>query len=74
MLSFNFSSCLEGVPLEFFKKLGYCSWLSRIVLCTKSYCCLWILHKVLVCLGSVNPMMLTHIQVLVRQELCRLYT
>ena len=30
--SFNFS-CLEGVPLEVFKKLGYCSWLSRIVLC-----------------------------------------
>ena len=36
MLSFNFSTCLEGVPLEVFKKLGYCSWISRIVLCTKS--------------------------------------
>ena len=34
--SFNFSSCLKGVPLEVFKKLGYCSWLSRIVLCAKS--------------------------------------
>ena len=35
MLNLNFSSCLEGVPLEWrlevFKKLGYCSWLSRIV-------------------------------------------
>jgi hypothetical protein len=30
------SSCLEGVPLVVFKKLGYCSWLSRIGLCTKS--------------------------------------
>ena len=34
MLSLNFSSCLEGVPLEVFKKWG--SWFSRIVLCTKS--------------------------------------
>ena len=34
--SFDFSSCLEGVPLEVFKKLGYCSWFSRIALCTKS--------------------------------------
>ena len=34
--SFNCSSCLEGVPLEVFKKLGYCSWLSRIALCIKS--------------------------------------
>ena len=34
--SLNLSSCLEGVPLEIFKKLGYCSWFSRIVLCTKS--------------------------------------
>ena len=34
--SFNVSSCLKGVPLEVFKKLGYCSWLSRIVLCAKS--------------------------------------
>ena len=34
--SLNFSSCLGGVPLEVFMKLGYCSWLSRIVLCTKS--------------------------------------
>ena len=34
--SLNVSSCLEGVPLEIFKKLGYCSWFSRIVLCTKS--------------------------------------
>ena len=34
--SFNFSSCLEGVLFEVFKKLGYCSWLSRIVLCAKS--------------------------------------
>ena len=34
--SFNFSSCLKGVPLEVFEKLGYCSWLSRIVLCAKS--------------------------------------
>ena len=33
---FNFSSCLKGVPLEVCKKLGYCSWLSRIVLCAKS--------------------------------------
>ena len=32
--SLNFSSCLEGVPLEVFKKLG--SWFSRIVMCTKS--------------------------------------
>ena len=32
--SFNFSSYLEGVPLEVFKKLGYCFWLSRIVLYT----------------------------------------
>ena len=31
--SFHFSSCLEGVPLEAFKKVDYCSWLSRIVLC-----------------------------------------
>ena len=52
----NFSSCLKGVPLEVFKKLGYCSWFSRIVLC----------------LGNVDPMMLTHIQVLVGQGLCRL--
>ena len=36
MLSLNFSSCLEGVPLEVFKKLGYCSWFSRIIMCTKS--------------------------------------
>ena len=34
--SMNFSSCLKGVPLEFFKKLSYCSRLSRIVLCAKS--------------------------------------
>ena len=34
--SFNCSSCLEGVPLEVFRKLGYCSWFSRIVVCTKS--------------------------------------
>ena len=34
--SFNLSSCLEGVPLEVFKKLGYSSWFSRIVLCTTS--------------------------------------
>ena len=34
--SFNFSFSLEGVPLEVFEKLGYCSWLSRIVLCKKS--------------------------------------
>ena len=34
--SFNFSSCLKGVPLEGFKKLSYCSWLSRIVLCAES--------------------------------------
>ena len=32
----NFSSCLKGVPLEVFEKLGYCSWLSRIVLCAES--------------------------------------
>ena len=31
-----FSSCLEGVPLEVFKKSCYCSWLSRIVVCTTS--------------------------------------
>ena len=30
--SFYCSSCLEGVPLEVFKKLGYCSWLSGILL------------------------------------------
>ena len=34
--SFHFSSCLGGVPLEVFKKSCYCSWLSRIVLFTKS--------------------------------------
>ena len=34
--SFNFYSCLDGVQLEVFKKLGYCTWFSRIVLCTKS--------------------------------------
>ena len=34
--SLHFSSCLKGVPLEVFKELGYCSWLSRIVLCAKS--------------------------------------
>ena len=33
---FSVSSGLEGVPLEIFKKLVYCSCLSRIVLCTKS--------------------------------------
>ena len=36
VMSFHCSSCLEGVPLAVFKKLGYCSWLSRIVFCTKS--------------------------------------
>ena len=34
--SLNFSSYLEGVPLEIFKKLSYCFWFSRIVLCTQS--------------------------------------
>ena len=34
--SLNCSSCLEGVPLEMCEKLGYCSWLSRIVVCTQS--------------------------------------
>ena len=45
VMSFHCSSCLEGVPLAVFKKLGYC----------------------------VDPMMLTHIQVLGEQGLCRLY-
>ena len=72
--SFNFSSCLEGVPLEAFKKLGYCSWFSRIVFFVQNLAaCLWILSKVLIMfLGSMDPMMLTHIQVLVGQVLCRL--
>ena len=47
--SFNFSSCLEGVPLEVFKKLRYCSWFSRIVVCAKSGSLSWILSKVLIC-------------------------
>ena len=34
--SFNCPSCLEEVPLDDFKKLCYCSGLSRIVMCTKS--------------------------------------
>ena len=69
--SLNFSPCLEGVPLEFFKKLGYCSWLSRIVLCTKSGIFGFFLRFKYV-LGSVDAMMMTHIQVLVGQGLCRL--
>ena len=40
--SFHFSSCLEGIPLKVFKKLGHCSWLSRMA-------GLWILSKVLIC-------------------------
>ena len=35
-MSFNDYSCLEGVPLEVLKKLGYCSWFSRIDVCKQS--------------------------------------
>ena len=34
--SFNFTSCLKGVPLDVFEKSCYCPWLSIIVVCTKS--------------------------------------
>ena len=71
--SFNLSSCLEGVPLEVIKKLGYCSWFSRSFVYK-----IWqlvfgfFLRFFLYVLGSVDPMMLTHIQELVGQGLCRL--
>ena len=54
--SFNVSSCLEGVPLEVFQKSCYYSRLSRIVVCTKPGSLFWVLCKIFIFLGCVDPM------------------